>query len=197
MRIVRGLTGLWRHWEAGRRRRRRICIRTTRFSVEPRRASPTIGIRIQFTWNLSRAAPTLALNAREPTPMRRRRPLRAAKNVQMLWRSAKKKLDQATTPRTCTASFGISWGQYIVSCYALDCGTRHPRCKQAYCALRKKSPESPQTHAEAKRIALFLVHYRLGTHFLKVLKRAIFPGALSPLRLPKHSGSLRTAQTDR
>lgn len=143
MRIVRGLTGLWRHWEAGRRRRRRICIRTTRFSVEPRRASPTIGIRIQFTWNLSRAAPTLALNAREPTPMRRRRPLRAAKNVQMLWRSAKKKLDQATTPRTCTASFGISWGQYIVSCYALDCGTRHPRCKQAlpaHCAKKVPSP---------------------------------------------------------
>jgi hypothetical protein len=76
--------------------------------------------------------------------------------VQMLWRSAKKKLDQATTPRTCTASFGISWGQYIVSCYVLGCGTQHRRREQSLPAHRaKKSPESPQTHAEAKRIALF------------------------------------------
>jgi hypothetical protein len=156
MRIVRGLNGLWRHWEAGRRRRRRICMRITRFSMEPRRASPTIGIRIQFTWNLSRAAPILALNAREPTPIRRRRPLRAAKNVQMLWRSAKKKLDQATTPRTCTASFGISWDSIssVATCLTAVPGIRDVS-KLCLRIPQKRSPESPQTHAEAKRIALF------------------------------------------
>jgi len=172
MRIVRGLNGLWRHWEAGRRRRRRICMRITRFSMEPRRASPTIGIRIQFTWNLSRAAPILALNAREPTPIRRRRPLRAAKNVQMLWRSAKKKLDQATTPRTCTASFGIGWGQYIVRCYALDCGTRHQRREQALPGhSAKKKSRVPTNARRGQKNSVVLVNYRLGTHFLRILKR--------------------------
>jgi hypothetical protein len=93
------LSGRWRQREAGRLRRLRICIRTTRFNKEPRSARPTIGDRIQFAWNFSNAAAAPALNTTEPTPITKRTPLSARKNVQMLCSRAKKKLDQAITPR--------------------------------------------------------------------------------------------------
>jgi len=65
-------------------------------------------------------------------------------------------LDQATTPRTCTASFGISWDSIssVATCLTAVPGIRDVS-KLCLRIPQKRSPESPQTHAEAKRIALF------------------------------------------
>jgi hypothetical protein len=102
-----GLSGRWRHCEAGRLRRLRICIRTARFNRDPSSARPTIGNRIQFAWNFSTAAAVAPLNTTEPIPITKRTPLSARKNVQMLCSRAKKKLDQAITPRVRTPSRGM------------------------------------------------------------------------------------------
>lgn len=99
MRILRGLNDVCRHCEAGRLRRRRSCIRTTRFNKDPISASRTIGIRIESAckWRMTETRP--ALTASDPMPMMRRTPSRAAKNVHILCRRAKSKLDQAIVAR--------------------------------------------------------------------------------------------------
>ena len=80
-------------------------MRSARFNNEPSRASAIIGIRIQSAWNLSNTSGMLALIASEPTPIKKRSPLRARKNVQMLCRSAKNRLDQPITPRAISSEF--------------------------------------------------------------------------------------------
>jgi len=115
-----GLSGRWRQREAGRLRRMRICIRTTRFNKEPRSARPTIGNRIQFAWNFSNAVAAPALNTTEPIPITKRTPLSARKNVQMLCSRAKKKLDQAITPRVRLSSRGTICRGMPSECSDLD-----------------------------------------------------------------------------
>jgi hypothetical protein len=114
------LNGRWRQREAGRLRRLRSCKRTATFNNEPRSARPIIGNRIQFAWSLSKAATMPALNATEPIPITKRTPLSARNSVQMLCRTAKKKLDQAMTPRVRPSSRGRMCRKSPLECTGLE-----------------------------------------------------------------------------
>jgi hypothetical protein len=114
------LNGRWRQREAGRLRRLRSCIRTARFNKEPKSARPIIGNRIQLAWSLSKAAPMPALNTTEPIPITKRTPLTARNNVQILCRRAKKKLDQAMTPRVRPSSRGVICRKPRSGCSGLE-----------------------------------------------------------------------------
>ncbi len=114
------LNGRWRQREAGRLRRLRSCIRTARFNKEPRSARPIIGNRIQLAWSLSKVAAMPALNTTEPIPITKRTPLSARNNVQILCRRAKKKLDQAITPRVRPSSRGMICRKPTSECSGLE-----------------------------------------------------------------------------
>lgn len=161
MRILRGLNGVCRHCEAGRLRRRRSCVRTTRFSKDPMSASRTIGIRIASAckWPMIETSP--ALIASDPTPMMRRSPSRAAKNVQMLCSRAKRRLDQAIVARTAPfRPVSAICSPDAAGCAGLDTKTPLPgeisthflytRAKMAWISW-KPSPPAVQTSASAGR----------------------------------------------